>query len=228
MSDFLKKFKSVFVQEDSSVSGSQTTSNAPTQATESTKQTIPANVAPPTYTPPSGGHGAISEKFVEVLASALEKSNQEGFDYFEFRQSLINLAKMPMDEQTRFQSAFAMAQTMGVTAPKLIDSAKYYLQILSGEQSKFAEAHAQQRVRLIGSKEDEIKNLEGMLQQKTEQIKQLTQQIEEHRRQSEQIKAEINDSTVKIEKTKSDFDATYNNVVSQLQGDVTKIQQYLK
>ena len=33
----------------------------------------------------------MSDKFVEILAAALEKNNQEGFDYFEFRQALKNL-----------------------------------------------------------------------------------------------------------------------------------------
>jgi len=163
-----------------------------------------------------------------ILSSALEKNNQPGFDYFEFRQSLKNLAKMPMDEATRFHSAYAMAQTMGITSQKLLESAQFYSNILAAEQSKFNEAHVQQRDRLIGNREEEIKNLETTLQQKAEQIKQLTQQIEEHRQRSEQIRSEINESTVKIETTKADFEATFAVVAGQLQDDVAKIQQYLK
>ena len=172
--------------------------------------------------------GSVSDKFVEILAGALEKNNQEGFDYFEFRQALKNLAKMPMDEATRFHSAYAMAQTMGMTPTKLVDSAKFYLNVLTTEQSKFNEAHAQQRARLIGNREEEVKNLEAMMQSKAEQIKQLSQQIEEHRQRSEQIRSEINESTVKIENTKADFEATFASVTGQLQEDIGKIQQYLK
>lgn len=158
---------------------------------------------------------------------ALEKNNQAGFDYFEFRQALRNLSKMPMDEPTRFQSANAMAQTMGITPAALIESAKFYLNVLQNEESKFNEAHAQQRGKLIGNREEQIKNLEATIQQKTEQIKQLTQQIEEHRKQSDQIRQEVSDSTIKIETTKADFDATFATVVGQIQDDVAKIQQYL-
>lgn len=163
-----------------------------------------------------------------ILSSALEKNNPSGFDYFEFRQALHNLAQMPMDEATRFKSAYAMAQTMGVTQQSLVQSAQHYLQVLGAEQSKFNEAHIQQRAKMIGGREDEIKNLEAAIQQKTEQIKQLTQQMEEHRQRSEQVRNEISESTVKIETTKADFEATFALVAGQIQDDAAKMQQYLK
>jgi predicted nucleic acid-binding Zn-ribbon protein len=84
-----------------------------------------------------------------------------------------------------------------------------------------------QRSKLIGTREEEIKNLEAAIQQKTNQIQELTQQIEAARKNSGQIRSEINESTVKIEKTKSDFDATFVTVVEQLQNDAAKIKQYL-
>jgi uncharacterized protein (DUF3084 family) len=220
MSDFLRKLKGVFVVDDGTASA---TTNNPVAATPVQNQAV-TNV--PIAVAASGG--SLNDKFMDILMGAIEKNNQEGFDYFEFKQSLRNLAKMSLDETTRYQSAYAMAQTMGVTPAKLVDSAKFYISVLSSEQSKFAEAHAQQRSRLIGNREEEVKNHESMMQQKAEQIKQLTQQIEEHRQKSQQIRSEINESTVKIETTKADFDVTFANVVGQIQEDVSKIQNYLK
>jgi uncharacterized protein (DUF3084 family) len=226
MSELLKKFKSVFIVEEEQ-SGTKT-NNPPQTDQPEARPTQPAPPPPSTVANSGGGGGAVSDKFVQVLLGALEKNNQQGFDYFEFRQALRNLAKMPMDEATRFHSAYAMAQTMGITPAKLVESANFYLSVLAGEQSKFNEAHAQQRAKLIGNREEEVKNHEAMIQQKAEQIKQLTQQIEEHRRQSEQIRQEIGESTVKIENTKSDFEATFANVAGQIQDDIAKIQQHLK
>lgn len=229
MSDFIKKFKSVFVveNEDGSTPAANTGSQHPAEMTAPPpKHSAPSSSGQVSAPAPSSG--AVSNKFVEVLASALEKHNQEGFDYFEFRQALKNLAKMPMDEQTRFQSAYAMAQTMGVTTAKLTESAKHYLGVLNSEQTHFAEAHAQQKAKLIGNREDEAKNLEAAMQQKAEQIKQLTQEIEQNRQKSQQIRQEISETTVKIESTKADFEATFASVVGQIQDDVAKIQQHLK
>jgi uncharacterized protein (DUF3084 family) len=223
MSDFLKKLKGVFVVDDGTTPATTTTSNNPVVSASAQNQAA-TNV--PIAVAASGG--SLNDKFMDILMGAIEKNNQEGFDYFEFKQSLRNLSKMSLDETTRYQSAYAMAQTMGVTPAKLIDSAKFYISILNSEQSKFAEAHAQQRSRLIGTREEEVKNHESMMQQKSEQIKQLTQQIEEHRQKSQQIRNEINESTVKIETTKADFDVTFANVVGQIQEDVNKIQNYLK
>ncbi|MEO6038905.1 MAG: hypothetical protein ABIQ93_10860 [Saprospiraceae bacterium] len=220
MSDILKKFKSVFVLEEPESSQTSTGNTPPTAQAPATPMPPPSPVATTA--------GSVTDKFSEILLSALEKNNQAGFDYFEFRQSLRNLAKMPMDEQTRFQSAYAMAQTMGATPATLVESANFYLQVLASEQSKFNEAHQQQRAKLIGNREDEVKNLESMMQQKTEQIKQLTQQIEEHRQKAEQIRKELSDSTIKIENTKADFEATFASVIGQMQGDVDKMKSYLK
>jgi len=222
MSDIFKKFKSVFVVEDPNALVESASSTTPKFAPQAT-QVVPPPPAAAVATP-----GSVTDKFSEILLGALEKSNQPGFDYFEFRQALRNLAKMPMDEQTRFQSAYAMAQAMGATSVALVESANGYLQVLSVEQERFNEAHQQQRVKLIGNREEEVKNIEAIMQQKAEQIKQLTQQIEEHRQRAEQIRKELQDSTVKIENTKADFEATFQSVVGQMKGDVEKMQQYLK
>ena len=221
MSDILKKFKSVFIVEDDT----PPSTNPAVEKPEEPKNT---QAKAPTAAVQGPSSGAVSKKFVDILASALEKNNQDGFDYFEFRQSLINLSKMQLDEPTRYQSAFAMAQTMGVTAPKLIESAQFYLSVLATEEQRFNEAHAVQRAKLIGSREEEAINLDNMIRQKTEQIKQLTREIGDHQKEVEQIRKQVGDATVKIENTKADFDTTFSSVVSQLQEDVLKIQQYLK
>jgi len=212
MSDIFKKFKSVFVLEEA---------DASQPAKESAVPVAKAPAAPPApaVSPMANSAGSVTDKFSEILLGALEKNNQAGFDYF---------AKMPMDEQTRFQSAYAMAQTMGVTPVALVESANFYLNVLASEQSRFNEAHQQQRAKLIGNREEEVKNLEAMMQQKSEQIKQLTQQIEEHRQRAEQIRKELSDSTIKIENTKADFEATFASVVGQMQGDVEKMKSFLK
>jgi hypothetical protein len=220
VSDFLKKFKSVFIVEEPQAAA------APAAQAEQKPAQQPEQQAPVPQ-PAAPATGAVTDKFMAILSSAIEKGNPPGFDYFEFRQSLQNLSKMPMDEATRFKSAYAMAQTMGVTQQGLLQSARQYLQVLGAEQSKFNEAHAQQRAKMIGGREDEIKNLDEAIQQKSAQIKQLTQQIEEHRQRSEQVRGEINESTLKIETTKADFEATFALVAGQIQDDAAKIQQYL-
>jgi polyhydroxyalkanoate synthesis regulator phasin len=225
MSDFLTKFKSIFVVTEPSDAKAAEQKAAAAPANSAPAANAPATAPPPVSAPPADG--SVSDRFVELLSKALEANNRAGFDYFEFRQSLVNLGKMAMDEATRFKSAFAMAQTMNITKDQLMESAQYYIQILNGEQSKFNEAHAQQRAKAIGSREQEVQNLENAIQQKTQQIAELTKQIEEHKAQSEQLRQEIKESTIKIESTRADFEATFSSIVAQLQEDMVKIKQYL-
>ena len=216
MSDLLKKFKSIFIAEDLS----EQSSAVPGDATPA----VPVVTAPTVNVDASN---TTNNKFIDVLATALEQNNQEGFDYFEFRQSLINLAKMPMDEATRYKSAFAMAQTMGIDALKLIDSAVYYGKVMAGEQDRFNDAHEQQRAKLIGNREVELKNIEATVLQKQAQIAQLNGEIENHQHEQGKIKQEIAEATIKIETTKAEFEIALNVVVAHLQADIQKMKQYL-
>lgn len=176
----------------------------------------------------AGEPGKVSAKFMEVLFSAMEKANLPGVDYLEYRTSLKSLEKMPMDEPVRYKSAFAMAQAMGATPQKLIDSATHYMDVLKTEESKFEQALQHQISDRIGNRQEMINNLELAIQQKTEQIKKLTQEIEQHRQEMEKLSAEIKEATSKVETTKNDFIASYNALVTQIQVDVENMKKYLK
>ncbi len=175
-----------------------------------------------------GLSGKVTAKFMEILFKAMEDNNLEGFDYLEFKQSLKSLEKMPMDEQTRFKSAFAMAQTMDATPAHLIQTAKHYLSVLNQEEKKFEEALANQRTKQIGEKEKNLGKLDQTVKNKSEQIKKLTLEIEKHQKAMDRIKQEVANASIKVESTKNDFIASYNIVVSQISKDVENMQRYLK
>ncbi len=216
----LKNLKSLFIIEEKESSGfkAKTRKAAPP----------PAKDAPVKAENKQGDPGKVRSKFTNVLLEAMNKANWEGFDYLEYKKSLQSLAKMPMDEKTRYQSAFAMAQTMGVSPQHLLDTAQHYIQVLQQEEYKFERALNKQQDKQIESKKQELQQLEKLIQQKAEQIKKLTKEIEAHQKQSKQVENEIQDSTVKIESTKNDFIASFNALVSQIHQDVTNMEAYLK
>lgn len=223
----LKNLKSLFIIEDEEskkpVKGKKQAADQPKKGTSSAKTT-----ASPTPTPATPSPGKVSSKFINILLKAMDSNNLEGFDYLEFKQSLKSLEKMPMDDATRYQSAFAMAQTMGATPQKLMETANHYLNILATEEKKFEEALAAQRQKQIGSKESQIKKLEEVVANKAAQIKQLTKEIEEHQKQANSLKKEIGGAVVKVESTKNDFIASYEKLISQINADVENMKQYLK
>lgn len=223
----LKNLKSLFIVEDEEAKkpakGKKSASEQPKKDVSTAKTT-----AGPTPTPSTPSPGKVSSKFINILLKAMDNNNLDGFDYLEFKQSLKSLEKMPMDDATRYQSAFAMAQTMGATPQNLMDTAQHYVKVLANEEKKFEEALAAQRQKQIGSKESQIKKLEEVVNKKAQQIKQLTQEIEEHQKKANSLKTEIGGAVVKVESTKNDFIASYEKLVSQITEDVENMKKYLK
>jgi hypothetical protein len=226
-----KKLESIFFEEDKSIkSNKEEKSSDPSRVknTKSASKPTDAPIEPKISEPLSISEGEVTEKFMRVLFNALEKNNIEGFDYLEFKKSLRKLEKMPMDEPTRFQSAFAMASTMGATPKNLIETAEFYINVLKQEESKFQQALVNQRKSQIGNKEAKMDDLDKIIQQKAERIKKLTQEIEAHQKQKAQLDQEISKATVKVESTKNDFVATMNSLVSKIQSDVENMKKFLK
>ncbi len=170
--------------------------------------------------------GEVSEKFMNILLGAINKNNQEGFDYIEFKQSLQSLANMDMDEKTKIQSAFAMAKTMGATQQRLVETANYYLGILAKESQKFESAVSSQISKQVGSKKTRAKDIELSIKNKTKQIEQLTKEIESLKIDQEKTSKEIASSQVKVLKTKNDFLSTYELLKQKINKDIALIKQY--
>jgi len=222
------RLKSWFVVEDGS-----SPKKKPKESTEKStaKKSPPPSEKQPTTTATANASvepGKVTTKFMEILLAAMDKNNLDGFDYLEFKQSLKSLEKMPMDEATRYKSAFAMAKTMGATPEQLIKTAGHYVSILQQEEKKFGQALTAQRSKQIGGRESHIKKMEAGIQQKAEHIKKLTQEIEADQKKLAQVKSEISGAVVKVETTKNNFIASFNSLVAQIQQDIDNMKQYLK
>lgn len=229
----LRNLKSLFVvvdeneEQDPASSVTLDTSSASSSSTGTGTSTVSSGTGD-TYASQINTGGNVDDKFLDILLDAMNAHNKPGFDYLEFKQSLQSLAKMSMDEKTRFQSAYAMAQTMGATPSMLIDTANFYLDVLSKEEQAFEDSLATQREKQIGEKENEGKSLSDMISKKTAQIEALNKEIEDHKSQLSKIKSQVDEAGAKIEKTKQNFIASYNHVVNQVKDDIEKMKDYLK
>lgn len=215
-----KKLKALFIIEEE---GPQSVSPAYNDQTSSGGTEEAAPVFPGT----GSAKGEVTDKFLKVLLSSMDTNNLEGFDYLEFKQFLKSLGEVQMEEQTKFQSAFATAQTMGATVPVLVNSAEHYLELLEGEKQKFGEAVKKQRARLLEQRQAEIQKLEQAITDKEKQIEKLTGEIAAHKKRVESEKENMSKAENKIGKTTNDFTETYATLVSQIQSDIDKIKTYL-
>ncbi len=219
------KLKSIFIVEEEGDSKSKVKTESKSSAANQKTSTPKASTTRPVVVPSTG---KVSAKFTEVLFKAMEANNIDGFDYLEFKHSLKSLEKMPMDEETRFKSAFAMAQTMGATPDYLVKTANHYIRILLQEDEKFGQALANQRSRQIGDKENQIKQLDNIIKEKLKRIDSLKVEIEKHSKDMQSMKSEISSAAIKVENTKNDFQASFTNLVNQIKKDMESMKKFLK
>ncbi len=225
----LKKIKSIFVVE--AESGSAKNIDNVSEATEVVEgtQTNPPSRSTDGYVPSAQTPEVSAQnRFLGILAQTLEKNNQPGFDYFEFRQALINLSKLEMDEATKYKSAYAAAQAMGVTPAVLMKSALNYQAILQEEGRKFAIAEQNQRTKVVEDRKNELNQITQEIQKKQDMISRLQAEVEQLTKSLEGKKAESNNLAIKLEQTKAEFEAAMGSIAGQIASDIERMNQYLK
>lgn len=230
--------RSIFFEDESAGEKSAKASSAkqPTTRPSTASQTNSAPAAAPPSSPslpagtPTGGPvtGGVSERFVKVLMAAMETANLPGFDYLEYKKSLQNLKKMNFTEDVRFQTAYAAAQSMGVTPAQLADSAQHYLNTLAKEQAKFSQALAGQQAQQIGNKREQVKQLSERIARQEAKIEELRAEIAKTNAKQQKLQQDIADSSSKLAQTKADFETTYRVLTDGIRQDVEAMKRYLK
>lgn len=226
MSDFFKKMKSIFVVDADQPAPQEGIDK--TVSTPKTTQVVDAAQQVTTQEYTEDNQHPVSDQFYKILFDAMEKNNQSGYDYLEFRKTLQALTSLNHDEQTRFLSAFAGAQASGIDAARLVQSANAYIDVLNKEADSFNSAVEDQRSKQITNKQDEIKQLEGQIENKNNQIQKLQSEIASHTSLLQNLNTEISKSQQKIDATKANFHAAFQSLVNNIKGDIDRIKTYIK
>jgi predicted nucleic acid-binding Zn-ribbon protein len=164
----------------------------------------------------------------KIIQEAIEASNLPGFDYIEFRDSLVRMAGVPMTEEQKFQAVFATAQSMGVTKQVLLDAVDHYLKVIGSKAAEFESFVSGVEVQQVTSKEKSVTDLATTIEGEAAEINRLTMSIQEHRKQQDAINLEIVQAKRDIQNKRSAFEATRSAIANNLTSDRTKIETYLK
>lgn len=170
---------------------------------------------------------SIDPRSYEKMMKIITSNNIDGFDYLEFKSSLKALKNTALDEATKFQSAFAMAQTMGLSKEKLLKSADFYKGLLEKDKDGFRshlKTAVQQKARNYTSQKDQLTQ---MIAQKEAQVKALTEQITQHKSQLDDVCEQESNMESKAMESRDKYLGTYEAIVGQFEQDISKIKQYL-
>lgn len=167
------------------------------------------------------------DRSLEFLANAIEKNNLPGFDYFEFKRSVVTLMQMQLDEVTAQKSAFATAATVGLTKEKLIETAGYYRDIIGKEKEQFDKALENQNATKITGRQEEVKRLRDQIERNKLEVVRLQDEIAAYLTQIDQSEVSVKKETEKLETTKASFHRTHQSVLLQIERDIENMHKNL-
>ncbi len=224
----LRKIKSLFIVEDEKATSKKNN-------TESTKESSQKDKSGSTHDDISDipiqydgkNDGEVDEKMINILMTAIEKNNLEGFDYLEYKQALQSLSQMGMDEGTKYKSAFAMATTMGATKQSLLKATDHYLKVLDVEKEKFNEALKNQRSSQIQERQQQKDRLHTSIENKKKEIERLQKEIDAEQNKLAEIESQISQSEERVASTKNRFYTAFHIINDQIKEDKDKMDNYL-
>lgn len=207
---FFKKLKSLFIIED------QMKTSGDGQAKQ--KQDTDQNVSE-----------EETQKFLDILIAAIEKNNIEGFDYLEFMQSIDNIKDQAIteDESKIYQTAFSIANTLGIDKAKLLESGRYYLGVLEKERSHFNDALNNNAKRKLKQKLTELKDAEQSNNDYIVQMEALKAKIQKKELEINALKEELMEADGKIKSVMSGFSKAHEAMKNKINTDLEKMEKYL-
>ena len=176
---------------------------------------------------PAGG-GAINQAIVGKLLDAIDREDLAGFDYLEYKRALKAMDPLPMDEATKFRSAFATAATLGTSLDKLVASVEHYLTILDRERGDFETVVKRELDARVAGREAELEAVEREIATKTAEIERLRAEADALRAKTAGLRDAVEESRAKIATANTEFAAAHAYVRDLFARDADKMRQYLK
>lgn len=169
----------------------------------------------------------LDKKFVDALLRAIKSNAIKEFDYLKFMHSVKSMQEMHMDTDTSFKSAYATAQTMGLTKEKLLKTANHYKNVLTKEREHFADALKKQRSEKISGKLEEAEMLKNKIHEYEAKMKQMQKEIAAYQKKIEGADKVIEREKQKIETIKNNFVNSYEHFEKVLLDDIKTIDNLL-
>lgn len=169
----------------------------------------------------------LDKKFVDALLRAIKNNSIKEFDYLKFMHSVKSMQEMNMDIDTSFKSAFATAQTIGLTKEKLLKTAQHYKVVLSKEREHFGDALKNQRSEKISGKLKEAEMLKNKILEYEAKMKQMEKEITAYQKKIDGADKAIEKEKEKIETIKDNFVTSYDHFEKVLDDDIKTINNLL-
>jgi hypothetical protein len=164
------------------------------------------------------------QKFQNILMRAIESQDQDGYDYLEFRKTIISLSDFNENQEKKYHAALNMADAVGVQKDYIVSTAKHYLKILDQEKIHFESILKKKVHKLIELKKQEIKHTQNLIQDKQQQIAILKNDILNHQNSLKDLEIQQSEAHNKIEENKEGFYSALKFLQDEINRDIQRIE----
>ena len=106
----------------------------------------------------------LNDDIVASIKKAIDDANLEGYDYYEFMQTIAK-QNMP-SEKEKYTTVFSVVSVMNVTKEHLLSSASHYLDVLEKHKEKFTENLKKEEAETVLALYDEADAIEDEITKK--------------------------------------------------------------
>lgn len=232
-----KWLKGLLIKEEDPKPEKQTVNNSQFQARYNPGVVVnPINPASP-INPVITVDDSPDQAYLDHLYKYMEDQNIPGPDYFEYANTLHEMGQMAsgIPEANLYQLAYVGLKAQGVTPTQLVQTAGKYIQLFEKHKAEFENYLSQEGSSEVTAKGQEIQTLEQNNSAAESKINELTQQIVSLQQQmvlnSQRIAENnsfIQSEGQKLVTKKAKFGKAFQIVVDKVNGDIQKIQNYVK
>ena len=164
---------------------------------------------------------SVNEKFIAMIEQAINDNNIEGLDYLELKASIMKMSNLPMDEQTKFVSAFIGLETQGCTKQAVLDSIEFYIGIVNGEVKTFNDELATSMKLKVTDKLAECEEAKAKIAALNDEIIKLNSFIMETAQTAQK-------DEMSLKMAEAEFTQSAQRAINMMASDREKIINYLK
>lgn len=164
--------------------------------------------------------GATNQKILDMLLKKIADNNIPGMDYFEFAQAISGMKEMNVDEKTKYQMVFNSLKVAGLTKEIILSSIEKYKSLVKAEESVFQKDLDLRNKTNVADKKSSIQKAQERVDAINKELQSLTTFISE-----ETAKVQVEES--KLQQAITDFKNSLNYVITILDADKEKVNQFL-
>jgi hypothetical protein len=180
----------------------------------------------------------IEREYLDHFMKFMESKNFAGLDYLEFANTLHKMFEKSgsaIPEANLYELAFVSFESQGIGKDIIVNTAKQYIDLITTHKQEFDKFLVTDGSKLLQEKKEENTRLEKSNSDSSLQIAQLQQQIANIQatvvNNTQTIQANIQliqGEEQKNNTKKHKFENAFNVVISKINGDIQKINTYLK